>query len=237
MIVLSGGFCCLAVRTGDGLLAVDAEGDDRAGHGATGVEILEQWESYTAGVGLPQTLRAQTSGGGIHLLYQLSPGVTVGSRNRVLPNVDIKCEGGYIVCPPAEGRRWVNWGHTLEVPGDDLLQWLVKTAGTASSGGTGRNLKDLLIDGVVPTGSRYEYTRNLVYKLRKSGVSRQDAERICRAAWEKYQQPPEGVRVQDGVWYMPWSQVLYELDRAERRVPVDQGLTFSQRAWLERRPR
>lgn len=202
-----GGRCCLAVATGEsGLVVVDAEGDDRSAYGATGVEWLDSVDWF------PQTLRARTSGGGVHLYYA----GTGGTRNRAFPNVDVKGRGGYVVCPPAAGRQWVNWGTPLAAVPPSAV---VSSGGYAGAGvaGTGVPLaaREVGQGRVVPDGQRYEYTRDLVYKLRKNGVSWEDALVVCREAFARFAQPP------DARYEMPWAQVEYELVRAWARVSVE----------------
>lgn len=236
------GRCALAVRTGQvsGLAVLDAEGDARDGSAVPGVDVLDEFEVYTDGVNLPDTLRAVTSGGGVHLFYRLEPGQALRGANRVLPNVDLKADGGYVVCPPAAGRRWLNWG-TAEAGGvpattsQELLDWMGRQAGTCTGGAQGRpgsagpSLKDLEDeDGTVPGGRRYEYMRGLVYKLRKTGVERTEAHAACKAAWARFAQPPHAR------YELPWSQFEYELDRAWTKVSPEEPLSHAQLAWAKR---
>lgn len=215
MIFLSRGKCALAVSCGpSGLVVVDAEADDRIGYGMTGVEYLEQHLGA-----LPQTLRARSSGGGYHLYYRDPAGGGGGgitSMNRALPNIDIKARGGYVVVPPAEGRRWENWGSGIAALPAGVLP--VRAAGGHGSGGGGVSRVIAAVEaagGVVGDGMRYEYTRDMVYKLRKQGVSWDEAVTTMRAAYSLYAQPPAAR------YEMPWSRVEYELVRAWQRVEVD----------------
>jgi hypothetical protein len=211
----------LALRTGapSGVVVVDAEGTDRVKCGRTGLEVIEDYDWWG------DTLKAVTSGGGLHLFYAYDPAWgKITSRNRVLHNVDIKGDGGYVVLAPADGRRWLNWSPRNGVPDtpqEDLVAWLLSAkGGGGTSGEAGGNsssssstaLKDRLVDGRVPAGERYEFLRNLVYKLRKRGVSRADAEEACAAWYERFEQPPVAEHL------LPWQQVLYELDRVWARV-------------------
>lgn len=221
----------LALRTGSasGVFAVDAEGDDKDDAGYTGLEVLDDIEHWTDGIPLPRTLRAMTSGGGVHLLYRMPPAGLPG-RNRVLPNVDLKADGGYVVIPPAEGRHWLNWGDRLEEPGDALTAWLAPRlpGGAAGTGNGAGILSSLRNAAVIPSGFRYEFTRDLVYHLRRSGTEYPEALRLCRAYWERYAQPPAAK------WAMPWGKVTYELDRVWARVEPEHRLSFAQQAWTDR---
>lgn len=224
-----GGALALRTGTASGVFVVDAEGDDKDGSGFTGLEVVDDIEHWTDGISLPRTLRALTSGGGVHLYYRM-PLDGLSGRNRVLPNVDVKADGGYVVLPPAEGRRWLNWGDRLEEPGDALTAWLSPRLPGAGASGTGKGagiLSSFRTAAVIPSGFRYEFTRDLVYHLRRSGTDYAEALRLCRAYWERYAQPPAAK------WAMPWGKVVYELDRAWARVEPEQQLSFARQAWTD----
>lgn len=55
-----------------------------------GIDLMEQ---------LPGTGRSITGSGGKQYFYKVTKRVT--SSNRILPGVDVKAEGGYVVLPPA----------------------------------------------------------------------------------------------------------------------------------------
>lgn len=220
----------LAVRTGSpsGLLVVDAEGTDRVGYGCTGVEYLDTLD-------FPQdTLRARTGGGGVHLFYGLEPDKAISSRNRLAPNIDVKADGGYVVLPPAVGRSWQNWTPLGGVPAaapQELLEWIDKTKASASGpgGSGGGSLRDRVAEDGMIHASRYEFTRDMVYKLRKQGVSRERAEEIMFGWYGRYAQPPL-------VEYeLPWSQVVYELDRVWARVEAEPPLDERLQRWMASR--
>lgn len=204
----------LALRcgAGSGVVVVDAEGTDRVKCGRIGVDILEDWDWWG------DTLKAVTGSGGLHLFYAYDPAAgRITARNRVAPNIDIKGEGGYVVLSPAEGRTWLNWSQREGLPAApsaDLLSWMISTKGGAggSGSGSGTGLKNRLVDGRVPAGERYEFTRDLVYKLRKQGATREEALNVCAAWYERYDQPPVAETE------LPWRQVEYELDRVWARV-------------------
>jgi hypothetical protein len=49
---------------------------------------------------LPATLTSKTGGGGSHLFFQ-HPGNDVPNRTNVLPGIDVRGDGGYVVAPPS----------------------------------------------------------------------------------------------------------------------------------------
>jgi hypothetical protein len=221
------GLLALACGAASGVVVVDAEGTDRQGVGRTGLESLDELEWWG------DTLKAGTSGGGVHLYYRHPGGEhTVSSRNRVLGNVDIKGDGGYVVLPPAPGRSWLNWtprDGSPSAPSADLLEWLLTAKGGGSAGG-GVGGKRIVIEpgAMVPAGMRYEHLRGLVYKLRIRGVDRASAEQICRAWHARYEQPPVAE------YALPWRQVEYELERAWARVTPEAGPSQGQQRWAQK---
>jgi len=91
--------------------------DPRNGGATALVELL-------AGRTLPQTLTAQTGGGGLHIWLHC-PKLAQGYRGTLTTGVDIKTHNGLVVAPPslhASGRRYA-WANDLEMaPAPD---WLV----------------------------------------------------------------------------------------------------------------
>lgn len=205
----------LAVRTGSAsrLLVLDFE--------VTGLETLDEFEQWT-GVELPPTLQQRTQSGGRHLLYRLPADVVVKSRNRLLPDMDVKAEGGYVAVPtPGRDERfWIARADSAygDAPAE-LLDWLAKARGGSSGGGSGGSAVSVdgydfhkyLHDGC-PGGARDQFFNDLIFRARKQGKTREAAERITRAAWEMCEQPPVTE------WYMPWEHVEYKLDRVWQTV-------------------
>jgi hypothetical protein len=213
----------LAVRTGSAsrLLVLDFE--------VTGLGTLDEFEQWT-GVDLPPTLQQRTQSGGRHLLYRLPAGVTVKSRNRLLPDMDVKAEGGYVAVPTPgrQEREWINgrgdraYSPVTQAP-VDLLNWLATARGKAITTGDGgrHDTPTVSVDGYdyhrflrdgCPGGARDQFFNELIFRARKAGKTRDAGERIARAAWEMCAQPP------DAEWYMPWEHVAYKLDRVWQTV-------------------
>src|SRR4051812_31897348 len=84
----------VGVATGDasGLVVVDV--DPRNG----GEAALHEWQGLHGD--LPETLAADTGGGGVHFFFQLPEG---GLPSRVLvPGIDVKADDGYAVVAPSK---------------------------------------------------------------------------------------------------------------------------------------
>lgn len=78
---------------------------------------------------LPNTIEAITGGGGSHILFK-NPGL-IKNRTNILPGLDVRGEGGYIVVAPslhACGKRyeWELSSRPLEVPLSDMPEWLLQ---------------------------------------------------------------------------------------------------------------
>ena len=220
----------LAVRTGSAsrLLVLDFEAAPNA-EGVTGLDTMDQWEMWT-GVELPDTLKQRTQSGGRHLMYRLPPGVAVKSRNRILPQCDVKAEGGYVAVP-TPGRPEREWLRPSFRPGDphedvreapqelvDALDKLRGRSGGGNSGGegggvrpTGYDYHAYLRDGC-PGGARDEFFNELLFRARKAGMNEETAALMAYQQWERCEQPHMTE------WYMPWEHVEYKLNRVWQTV-------------------
>lgn len=215
-----------AVRCGaaSGIIVLDAEGDGLP----SGVDVLDAWEQWTGGLTLPLTeLIAHTPSGGVHRYYRYEPGTR--SRNRVLPGVDLKADGGYVVLPlgqlaGAGQRRWILSGEP-GVLDEKNLEFLRRRgvrggAGVGIGGGgvvghsTGYDYDTYVRDGC-PGGVRDEFFNELIFRLRKAGLPRDRLVVEVRHHWSRCAQPPEAK------WYMPWRHVDYKIERIWRTVAVD----------------
>jgi hypothetical protein len=76
-----------------------------------------QWARYQ---GLPLTKKVETASGGFHFYFKY-PGLEIKSRANVgFDGVDIRGDGGYVICPPSPGYSIVADEDIAEMP-----QWLV----------------------------------------------------------------------------------------------------------------
>jgi P4 family phage/plasmid primase-like protien len=210
----------LAVRTGQasGIVVIDAEGD-ADGDGPTGVAILDAWEAWVEGWSLPGTLTARTPSGGVHLYYAYTES---RSRNRVLPAVDVKSNGGYVLIPQGDqDRGWLAGYAQPALPTPDLANWLATARGRSSGGSggpvghqTGYDYRLFSQEGC-PGGHRDEFFNDMCFRLRRIGATKVDAEQELRKHWGRAAQPP------DARWFMPWEHVAYKIERVWRTVDQD----------------
>lgn len=95
-----------------------------------------------------ETIRATTPRGGEHALFA---GV-LPSRTGVLPGVDIKSAGGYVVLPPARGRAWHPDASPWDLRPTPAPAWLSRLGGIRGEAGP-RKWEDA-IAGYVGEGAR-----------------------------------------------------------------------------------
>ena len=131
----------VAIATGKvsgGLFVVDLDQDDEKGKDGTGE--LKKWERES-GHKLPDTANTITGRGGYHLLYKESEALKeVYNHTNILPGVDIRGEGGYIVAPPSvhpNGNAY-QWEQTPAAygitPADANLKALFEDTNAAAPG-------------------------------------------------------------------------------------------------------
>lgn len=84
-----------------GLMVIDID----TKHGIDGNDSLYEWEQDNGKLPEP-TVRCITPSGGSHIYYRVDR--KEGNRAGVLPGIDIRCDGGYVVAPPSvfNGNRY-----------------------------------------------------------------------------------------------------------------------------------
>lgn len=172
----------LALRTGraSGVSVIDAEAHADAPGAPSGVDVIDGWEDYAPDAELNTTAVARSASGGVHLFYATGS-TSVRSMARVLPGVDVKADGGYVVLPPgAFGER--SWlparidadasGHApdpegygappMAAPSASLLEWFVSTRpARASRARALRSASGQEWSGVADAPEGYDFTRYL----------------------------------------------------------------------------
>lgn len=79
---------------------------------------------------LPKTVAASTGGGGIHFVFKW-PGNKVVNRSNVLPGIDTRGDGGYIVAPPSNHASgslyaWREGCGPQDMKPADMPDWLLE---------------------------------------------------------------------------------------------------------------
>jgi hypothetical protein len=220
----------LAVRTGRAsrLLVLDAEAHADPDTDLTGLEALDRLEEFTGGLGAPDTLTAVTAHGGRHRYYHLPPDAPhVPSRNRVLPGVDVKCEGGLVVAVGSRsGRRvWQDPAVPVRTPSRGLLEWLAVArsgrgrGGYGGGGAAGGYDFNLFLRVGCPGGHRDSFFNELFFRRRKAGWDVERARLEALEHWKRCAQPPEArTRCE-------WWHIEYKLERVWHDVAPDEDVT------------
>ena len=159
----------IGLLMGDGLIAIDV--DPRKG-GDDSISDLAD---------LPDTVTALTGGGGWHFIYHADEDYRTGAG--ILPGVDVRSKGGYIVAPPSlhvSGRRY-EWevgcapGEMKPAPLPDVFKRLMQN-GQRPSVDVGEVLAG------VPEGQRDTELFRVACKLRRANVPQDMAEQLVLEA-------------------------------------------------------
>lgn len=215
----------LGVATGNGLVVIDAEPRSNRPDLPTGLEVLDDWETWTAGTSIPLTRVIQSGSGGLHLWLSVDPNLRIKPRNRVLPNVDVKGDGGYVLAPPSchvsGGTYRLLHDRPIATVGEALRAWLLTVKGgrfiaRRAAEGSLQAIPDdydfnrILAGDGCPAGHRDYFVNDLCFRLRKSGASLDDAARALRAEWNQMERPAGDD--------FPWDTCLYKLRRVWEEV-------------------
>lgn len=224
----------LGVALGRGLVVVDAEARSNRPDLPTGLEVVDDWESWTGGTSLPAgAVRSRSGSGGVHVWLRVDLNLRVKSRPRVLPNVDLKADGGYVLAPPSAhvSGGFYEWlagaggaggaAGAADVagtasPDGDLLGWLLTARGgrfTARRAADAAdnappddyNFQRIIAGSGCPAGHRDYFVNDLCFRLRRAGTSRAHAAEALRREWLRMEQPPGQI--------FPWESCLYKLRR------------------------
>lgn len=156
----------LGLPTGErsGVLVLDL--DRKNGHdGVAELQTLAKKHGT-----IPRTACARTAGGGLHLLFRHVPGI--GNRTGILPGVDVRGEGGYIVAPPSVGANGTAYAWAVE-PSEALVDcpaWGLDLIRGAN--GAERPRHEPLAPGeLIPQGERNDRLFRLAASLRAKGLS------------------------------------------------------------------
>lgn len=163
-----------------------------------GMDTLAELEKR----GLPPSVRAFTPGGGCHVILQ-HPGLYVPTRKAVLPGMDVRGDGGFIVaCPSihANGRTYV-WdvdAHPEDAPVADAPGWLVAIITGEAPTQPGQPGEIVRVAAAGPLGiaveritdGREQYMRDTILAvcrdLRDSLGRLPDEAELYHAAWPQY---------------------------------------------------
>lgn len=167
----------IGIATGNGLLVIDLDRKT----GVDGVQSLLDWEKSSGHVLPRETWSASTGSGGVHLFYRIEE--QQKNRANLLPGVDVRGDGGYIVAPPSTHPtgglyEWINPPDSCALAKADeavkaFLQ--IKTQTDTRNDSTGQNGTH---ENAIPEGRR----NDSLHKLASSLVARGADESTVRLA-------------------------------------------------------
>lgn len=172
--------CNVGIATGRlaGLVVIDLDGE----------QAKESVVKYGGGK-LPQTPMVQTPKG--WHVYLRHPDTPVRSRVRVLPGIDVRGEGGYVVAPPSvvSGRAYTWKDSATGTPLADIPEWLYRallsTAGDIDTACLGWQAPQ-----PIKKGERDFTIYRMARKLRWSGLTRNAFDVALRTVNTERCQPP-----------------------------------------------
>ncbi|HPO10222.1 MAG TPA: bifunctional DNA primase/polymerase, partial [bacterium] len=158
-----------------GLIVLDI--DPRHGGDESLREIMEECGSFS------ETVVCETGGGGLHFYFRCSEEDMRG-RTGILPGIDVKAEGGYVVAPPSihpetqEAYRWKEGQGPDAVPVADVPPCLMDLInGTPAAAAKESGWNEL---GTIPKGKRHTVLVSLAGTMRNRGMGE---EAIFQALW------------------------------------------------------
>lgn len=206
--------CNWAVATGHTsgiwVLDIDVHQDD-------GLASIKDWLDAN-GITMPQTYVVSTGGGGRHFYFKADR--RVKNRSGVLPGVDVRASGGYVLLPGSNhisGGTYVAASRTTEIRrAPEKLITFLQTAGSASTprgSGTARGISTAL--------DRY------LTKGFTPGDRDNECYRLACSLWRKHWNDPEFVEAaiadcwrvtEQGDAPFPWSQAKRKIAEAYKFV-------------------
>lgn len=175
-----------------GTIVLDFDGED-------GAETQARLEAR----GLPPAPTSLTGSGGAHVILR-HPGRYVPTRKKVLPGMDVRGDGGFIVAPPsvhgvlrdsgyvASGRvyAWDVDAHPDEVVVPDCPEWLAEIICGEAPGGAGQSTEIVRNSTAKVQDGREQYMRDTILAVcreMRDGLGRLPTEaELIEAAWPQY---------------------------------------------------
>lgn len=164
----------IATGQSSGLVVVDID----VKNGAKGEESIQQIK------GLPPTLEAMTPSGGRHLYYLRSE--PLKGRNGLLPGIDIKADGGYVVAPGSViDEKPYEWkdpeAHYVALPGFAAEMFTHRN---------GSHPAKPPVEGGIGEGERNSTLTSLAGTMRRRGMGYDEIVAALKVANDKRCNPP-----------------------------------------------
>ena len=178
----------LATGQVNNIVVIDMDVDED--RGINGYDSIRDWERTNGA--LPDSWRSITGRGGYHLIY--STDEKYKNRVNIIPGVDIRADGGYIVVPPSihpNGTAYM-WE---DGPEDTQLCQITDTVRLfLSTGAKITSANKLIIPEKVSEGSRNDTMFRIACSLQSKGLSDDAIFAACSKENEERFDPPLGDR-------------------------------------------
>jgi Protein of unknown function (DUF3631)/Bifunctional DNA primase/polymerase, N-terminal/Primase C terminal 1 (PriCT-1) len=162
----------IGLLTGAGLLVLDI--DRRNGGNEALLELIARHGE------LPPTPTVATGGGGRHFYFAVAGAVQC--RNGVVPGIDVKCDGGYVIAPDSihasgEAYTWLRGKSLDDLPLAVVPSFVLKLLSQArigprfETGGTRIETRNGGFEtGGTPTGGRNSHLISVAGRMRREGL-------------------------------------------------------------------
>jgi len=145
---------------------------------------------------LPDGPRARTGGGGLHI-YFTYPGRHVKCKTGILPGIDVKAEGGYVVMPPSlhgSGNKylWLRGKRPSEIPLPEMPEWLLRVLSNKDGSRKERGADSVRVEEnqAIPEGKRNSTLASLAGSMRQKGMTQEEIEAALLKVNERRCEPP-----------------------------------------------
>ncbi len=144
-------------------------------------------ESLASIKGVSPTLTVTTPSGGWHLYY-LCPEEGLRSKNGLLPGIDIKADGGYVVGPGStiggKPYEWIDPEASISAMPEAILALM------RNGNGSRTNAPPSQITDVIPEGARNGTLASLAGAMRRKGMAREEISTALLAVNARRCSPP-----------------------------------------------
>ena len=162
------------------IIDVDVKGD---------ADGMESWHDLAAEIGQCGTVTCETPSGGMHLYYLCNGHQVRNSAGTLGPGLDVRANGGYVVCPPS---RLPNgeycWALGLG-PGDTTIADL-PSALAARLASTPSEAADVLPSAGIAPGARNDTLASMAGTMRRRGMCQEAIAAALLAENEANCNPP-----------------------------------------------
>ena len=211
------GIACGSASGGLLVIDIDTKGVE------DGFDSLYEWESENGSLPDP-TVRCNTPSGGSHIYYRVDR--KEGNRASIIPAVDVRAEGGYVVAPPSvfNGNRY-EWEfdpeeYQIAEANDTVYKFL--SEGKKSQ----ERSKALQVQEKVTEGSRNDFIYRKACQLQSLGWTDDAILKACLAENEQRLDPPlDPAEVEKAVT----SALKYDKGSVERVNTSDLITTFDKK--------